>query len=97
METAQEPPKSIRNHSTVRVDDAKSAIRSAVSRALARALILGIDNCEQEDHELTQLQQIDFATMVVMCYDQAFEAIEGLEAAALLQRLTAQVEAMVSK
>ena len=63
----------------VRTVDAQSQLRATVSRALGRALVLGIDECEQEGHPLTQVQQISLATMAIMCYDQALEGIENLD------------------
>lgn len=52
----------------VSVDDAKSTARALLARTLASALITGIDQAAQEHHELTQLQQIDMATMTIMAY-----------------------------
>jgi len=58
------------------VSAAQSTVRATVSRALAKALITGIHNAEQEEHSLTELQQIDLATMHIMAYDEAIEACE---------------------
>lgn len=68
----------------ITVDSAQSAVRAAVARALAAALVTGFDNAEDEGHPLTQLQKIDMATMSVHAYDQAIEACEGLEVEAKL-------------
>jgi len=63
----------------IRLDSAQSSIRVAVSHALAEALILGIDNCEQEGRRLSQVQQIHLATMSIMAYDNALEACDTLK------------------
>jgi hypothetical protein len=62
----------------VTVDDAQSTLKAAVSRALASALILGIDHAEEEGTPLTQLQQVHMATMSIMSYDAAIEGCELL-------------------
>ena len=63
---------------TIRVDGAESAIRASVGKALASALITGIDNCADEGRPLDQLQTIHLATMCVMAYDEALRACELL-------------------
>lgn len=42
------------------------------------ALVTGIDNAEQEGHPLTQVQQVDLATMTIMAYEEAVHACAGL-------------------
>lgn len=69
----------------MRLDSAQSEVRVAVSRALANALILGIDNCCEEGRPLKQVQQIDLAIMSIMAYDQALQSVENL-------RLTEEME-----
>ncbi len=56
------------------VESAKSNVRVAVARALATALITGIDNAAEEGRPLTQLQQTDLATMSVMAYQEALDS-----------------------
>lgn len=60
-------------------DSAKSNVRVAVSKALASALITGIDNCSEEGRGLTQVQQIDLAVMHIMSYDQALETCANID------------------
>jgi len=63
----------------IKLDSAQSAVRATVARALAEALILGIDNAEVEGHSLTQLQQVDLATMHVMAYVNALDTCATLQ------------------
>lgn len=55
-------------------DDVISVLRATTARALAKALITGIDQAEQEGNPLTQNQMVDMATMAIMSYDEAIEA-----------------------
>lgn len=73
---------------TVKIEDAKSCARSVLSRTLALALITGIDQALQEGHELTQLQQIDIATMHIMAYHDGMQMFnEALEGEAMVLQL----------
>lgn len=62
----------------VKISEAESAIKTAVSSALAKALICGINECKDNRRELSELQMIDLAKYSIMNYDLAIEAIEGL-------------------
>ena len=68
----------------VGMDEAQSAIRATVANALAEALVLGIDECEQRGYKLTQKQEIALAVMAVMSYDNAIEAVAAVEAVAAI-------------
>jgi len=57
-------------------DAAKSAIRVAVARAVADALITGIDNCAEEGRALTQVQQTDMTVMAVLAAHEAIQQAE---------------------
>lgn len=74
----------------ITVASAQSFLRAAGARALASALVTGIDHAEQEDHPLTQEQQIDLATMTVMAYD---EILKGADLILIEARLRAEHEA----
>lgn len=63
----------------VSAESAKSQIRATVARALATALVTGIDQAAEELRPLSQVQQIDMATMAVMAYQHALEAAESLD------------------
>ena len=77
----------------ISVEDAQSAVRATVSRALAEALVLGIDEAAQNERPLTQLQQIDVATMAIMSYDKAIECSEEMGVMSKLREAaTAQTE-----
>ena len=54
----------------------RSCVRVAVSRALAEALIDGLYHAAEEGHSLTQLQQIDMATMAMMAAHTAITRAE---------------------
>jgi hypothetical protein len=71
---------------TISVASASSTLRAVMARALAQALVTGIYNAEQEGHPLTQLQQIDLATMTVMAYGETLP--EGERALAVERLLT---------
>ena len=60
----------------VPLEGALSTFRAVVSRALAEALITGIDNAEAEGRPLLQVQQTHLATMTVMAYGDAIEAAD---------------------
>lgn len=60
-----------RRQPVVSIEGAKSHLRATLARALAEALVCGIDNAAAEGRPLTQLQQIDVATMAVMAYHEA--------------------------
>jgi len=72
----------------MKVSNVQSTIRATVSRALAEALICGIDECDEEKCELTQVQKINLATMSIMSYDKAIEACELIAFEAELDRRT---------
>lgn len=72
---------------TIGIETTKSIIRATVSRALAKALVTGIDNAAEEGHALTQLQQCDLATMAIMAYEEALEACDALKVEIVLQTL----------
>lgn len=61
---------------TLSVPDAQSALRAAGSRALAQALVLGIDECAQVGKPLTQVQQVALATMAIMSMDEILDAAD---------------------
>ena len=63
----------------LRAESAKSHLRAVVARALATALITGIDNASEEGHALTQLQQIDLATMHIMAYSEALDGCKVID------------------
>jgi hypothetical protein len=71
----------------MKLDSARSSVRVAVSRALAEALILGIDECNENDRPLSQLQQIDLATMSIMCYDNATKICETMDVFEILDSI----------
>lgn len=71
----------------IRVTSAQSTLRTAVARALATALVTGIDNCAEEDRPLTQLQEIDLATMHVMAYQEALDACGTVQVESMLSEL----------
>jgi len=73
------------NSDKIRVSAAKSQLKVSVSKALASALITGIDNCEQEGHPLNQVQQIYLATMSIMTYSEAIEGCELIDTELSLQ------------
>lgn len=58
-------------------EGALSAFRAVVSRALAAAVVTGIDNAASEERPLSQLQQIDIVTMAVMEYADALRDFES--------------------
>lgn len=68
----------------IEVESAASLMRAVASRALAQALVDGIDNAKEEGRPLTQLQQIDLATMTVMAYGSILDAAEAVEASAMI-------------
>lgn len=51
-------------------EGAKSTLRAVLARALAEALIGGIDQAEAEGRPLNQLQRIHLATMAIMAYEE---------------------------
>ena len=63
---------------------AQSAVRASTARALAKALICGIDLAEAEGRPLTQVQCIDLTIMNIMAYDEAIETCRGIEVEAKL-------------
>lgn len=69
----------------IKLESAQSEIRATVSRALATALIDGIDECKEEGRPLTAMQQIHLATMVVMSYEIAVDAVANLEVGEALE------------
>lgn len=58
----------------VKLDEAQATVKATVATALAKALICGINECEENDHPLSELQMIDMAKYSIMNYDQAIEA-----------------------
>lgn len=64
----------------ITVESASSSLRATLSRALATALITGIDQARENGHPLTQMQEIDLATMAAMAYHDG--VVEGAEAIA---------------
>jgi hypothetical protein len=74
---------------TLALEWAQSNLRVTVARALAAALITGIDNAASEGRPLTQVQQIDVATMHLMAYAAGVEEGERtLEVEADLSRVS---------
>lgn len=71
---------------SISLDSAQSALRATTARALAEALICGIDLCAEEGTPLSQNQQIRLAVMSHMAYDQALESCAGLTLEATLFR-----------
>lgn len=65
-------------HNLIRLDGAQSEIRATVANALAKALICGIDECDQNNRPLSQLQQIDLAKFSIMSYDEAIKTAEAM-------------------
>lgn len=72
---------------TVTLSSAQSMIRSTVARALAKSLVLGFNQADEEGCPLTQAQQVHMATMSVMAYDLAVEAAEALVAVSEIERV----------
>lgn len=50
-------------------------VRAVASQALAEALILGIDECQEANYPLNQAQKVQLAKMSIMSYDNILEAI----------------------
>jgi hypothetical protein len=70
----------------ISTEAAASMLRASASRALARAVVCGIDEAAQEGRPLTQLQQIDLLTMAVMAYhDELVQVLAGLSVEALIE------------
>jgi hypothetical protein len=69
----------------VKLSSVESTIRAAVSSALAKALICGINECAENKRELSELQMIDLAKYAIMNYDQAHEANANLSLFAELE------------
>lgn len=67
-------------------ESAKSQLRATVSKALAEGLICGIDETAENGRPLTQLQQVDLATMSIMAYSQAIEACELIDVEEQIQK-----------
>jgi len=63
---------------------AQSTVRTVTARALAKALICGINLAEAEDRPLTEVQCIDLTVMHIMAYDDAIEACHGIDLEATL-------------
>jgi len=63
----------------ISVSDAASTMRAVSARALASALVLGIDQCAAEGRPLTQVQQIHLATMSVMAYEEILDGCLTLD------------------
>lgn len=61
------------------VEGAKSTLRAVVANALAEALINGCNNCYEEGHPLSLLQQQEMAAMHIMAYDNAIEGCEAID------------------
>jgi hypothetical protein len=72
------------NKLNVSLDSAQSAVRVAVANALAQALVLGIEQCDEEGATLSQRQQVELAAMAIMSYDTAIETCAGLDFEATL-------------
>lgn len=53
-----------------------STIRASSSRHWATGIICAFDNAKQEGHELTQVQQIDALTMMLMSYAEFVAEVE---------------------
>lgn len=73
------------SEATITLEMAASTLRAHLARALAEALITGIDHAQAEGHELTQLQQIDLATMSHMAYGA--HVVEGQKGLGMWARL----------
>jgi len=63
----------------ISVSDAASTMRAVSARALASALVLGIDQCAEEGRPLTQVQQVHLATMSVMAYEDILDGCSTLD------------------
>jgi hypothetical protein len=61
----------------VSLEGAKSTLRANMARGVAATLISGINHAEAEGHPLSELQQIDLATIAVMSYYDAIVAGES--------------------
>lgn len=72
---------------TISVESMQSMVRAIGSKALAEALVTGIDQCEQEGRPLSQLQQVNLATMTIMAYGDLLDDMNvGIITEAVLQR-----------
>lgn len=68
------------------MDEIKSTLRAAGSEALAKAVVLGIDECAQIGKPLSQVQQIGLVRMAIMSYDSILEASNNLSISLELRR-----------
>lgn len=74
----------------IEIESAKSSFRAALSRALAQALVDGIDEAREEGRPLSNLQQTDLATMAIMTYEDVLSKAYGaLEGAAAIDHVSA--------
>lgn len=60
-------------------DGTKGLVRAIASKALAEALVTGIDQCEEEARPLDQLQRIHLATMSIMSYKTIIDALDDID------------------
>lgn len=58
----------------ISLEEALSTIRAAGALALAEALVVGFDSCDQNSGSLTQLQKIDLAQSAIMSYNTLLDA-----------------------
>lgn len=58
----------------ISVEAARSSLRAAGSRALAQALMCGIDEVLEEGGTLTQNDRIHLAKMAIMAYDEIIQS-----------------------
>jgi len=71
----------------ISVEAARSTMRATGSRALAQALVCGIDLVVEEGGTLSQTDRINLTTMTIMAYQEVLDSCNMLDVEVNLQEL----------